>query len=551
MDQSEKNVVILSNATKVFNQNKLNHFENQLPHNFLEKHKRWLASVQSMSLDLKIKNPGSSSQQHYPSLIFCRLDQLDNGKLIKNELQVEDFRSTDFFFINEHESYNSRKLNFEIRWKIHGNAIQSKDFYGYPCKVYEKNTKEIEFGLFLDKEDKSSLSVILFFNENFFNALELSDLDSFEKCYVSNERYLYKICDQFTTITRSKNNCKHLMLRYPRLINICSRKICQDSNNSKRVLNNFSILRSQCGSYVTKNFKNSRYFELSSESHSSFDIFFTDENFKPLRLANGIPTLVKMDFKSVQSPNNRIHINVNSMNEHFVFENKPNCFKTLLAKELDLSRGNYRCAITSITYKNNFKRLSGFNLDFSVQNESDGVEEKFFIPKHMKEEKQMREFFFESVKNIVDFEINEDDHYLLTFKKKASLSMGKHLAILLGAKTNNEIFEFKGDISHVYIFDSKPMTIGFYPPLMLVYSDIVSHTIIGEKFCQLLKICEIGEKRNDYVTYEFDNVEFFDCPNTIMKELRFDIKSHHGEYLEFEKGSVVFINLVFQRFFEG
>ena len=112
---------------------------------------------------------------------------------------------------------------------------------------------------------------------------------------------------------------------------------------------------------------------------------------------------MKMDFKSIQTPNNTIHLNVNSMNEHFVFENKANCFKTLLAKELDLSSGNYRCAITSITYKNNFKRLSGFNLDFCVQNESDGLEEKFFIPKRMKEEKEMREFFFESVKNVVPY----------------------------------------------------------------------------------------------------------------------------------------------------
>ena len=553
MHNMQKKVVLLSNANKVFPQNKLNCFQNCLPIDFLETHLQWSAAVESACVDLKVKNSAASKQIHFPSLITATLEELDSEKIDINEnrlFTIKNFTDRQSFFIEDQEDYDAESLNYKFRWRSYNFAkINPALFCGFPLRLIENNN--IQFGQFENPyEHIESKKYVLFFNEYFLQALDLTNKEKLSECFIDGEKYRFMINSPSAPVLKSRSKCKGLKIRYPRIIHICSNKIESDMNNKNQIMKSFSVYQNEQGRYVTKLFKSSEYHSLICEDISSFDIFFTDEFGNLIRLVDGTPSIVKIHFKPLEMYSlSRVTISVDSLQEHFIHQNLPHSFKSTLARELDLSVGRYKCGVSSVTYKNDFSMLSGYNLDFYVTNISDSTdEEKFFIPKHLKTNEDIRKHFFETIKHVASFDLDENDHYRLKFTKSSTLKIGKSLARCLGSTSNQEFLEIGKEKDDTYAFPSRAQNINFQPPIMFIYSDIVSHSIVGEEFCQLLKICPIEpSKTGEYVTYEFDEIEFLDCPNTNIKEISFEIKSHHGQFLEFEGDSAVFLNLVFQR----
>ena len=549
----EKKIVLMSNANSVFSQNKLNHFENTLPLEYLETHLKWCAAIESISLDLKIKNPGASKNRQYPSFLSITLQELGlEGPDITNDikLKLDQFQDKHCFFIEDEESFNAEKLNYKFRWRCFNFAkIEPKKFHGFPTKLIED---DVQFGQFENTQSPDEQKqTVIFFAENFLHAMDLTNQEKLLKCFIDEEVYYFIVNTPSAPLLKTKGQCQGLKIKYPRIINICSNQIRGEMNNQKLVMKSFSAFKDQCGKYMTKIFKNTEYHQLMCENINSFDIFLTDENHNLLRLVDGTPTLVKVHFKANEmNKMDRFPLNLSSSQNHFVYKNSPSSFKVQLNEELNLNIGKYKCGISSITYKNNFRMLSGFNLDYYVKNITDSTdEERFFIPKFLKSVEEVRKYFFGVISNVADYKTDENDHYTLNFKKEATLKIGKDLARCLGSTTEENFLEIHKGQNDWYSFQTKPQYINLYPPLMFIYSDIVSHSIVGQEYCQLLKVCPIeSSRKGEYITFEFETIEFLDCPNTIIKELTFDIKSHHGEYLEFDEDSVVFLNLVFQNF---
>ena len=549
----EKKIVLMSNANSVFSQNKLNHFENTLPLEYLETHLKWCAAIESISLDLKIKNPGASKNRQYPSFLSITLQELGlEGPDITNDikLKLDQFQDKHCFFIEDEESFSAEKLNYKFRWRCFNFAkIEPKKFHGFPTKLIED---DVQFGQFENTQSPDEQKqTVIFFAENFLHAMDLTNQEKLLKCFIDEEVYYFIVNTPSAPLLKTKGQCQGLKIKYPRIINICSNQIRGEMNNQKLVMKSFSAFKDQCGKYMTKIFKNTEYHQLMCENINSFDIFLTDENHNLLRLVDGTPTLVKVHFKANEmNKMDRFPLNLSSSQNHFVYKNSPSSFKVQLNEELNLNIGKYKCGISSITYKNNFRMLSGFNLDYYVKNITDSTdEERFFIPKFLKSVEEVRKYFFGVISNVADYKTDENDHYTLNFKKEATLKIGKDLARCLGSTTEENFLEIHKGQNDWYSFQTKPQYINLYPPLMFIYSDIVSHSIVGQEYCQLLKVCPIeSSRKGEYITFEFETIEFLDCPNTIIKELTFDIKSHHGEYLEFDEDSVVFLNLVFQNF---
>ena len=548
----EKKVVLMSNANSVFPKNKLNRFENTLPLEFLETHLKWCAAIESISFDLKIKNPGASKNRQYPSFLSITLQDLgweglDITKDIK--LKLDQFHEKHCFFIEDEESFNAKQINYKFRWRLWNFVKNDKKlFFGFPTKL--AGDDDVEFGQFENPSNDQNQTVI-FFAENFLHALDLTNKEKLSKCFIDEEVYYFIVNTPSAPVLKTKSQCQSLNIKYPRIINICSNQIRGEMNNQKLVMKSFSVFKDQYGKYVTKIFKNTEYHQLTCENINSFDIFLTDEDHNLLRLVDGTPTSVKVHFKANKMDKmERFPLSLSSLQNHFVYKNSPSSFKVQLKEELNLNIGRYKCGISSITYKNSFRMLSGFNLDYYVKNVTDSTdEEKFFIPKFLKNVEEVRQYFFGAISNVANIETDRNDHYVLNFKKEATLKIGKDLARCLGSTTEENFLEIHQLQNDSYSFETKPQYINLYPPLMFIYSDIVSHSIVGQEYCQLLKVCPVEHSRKDeYITFEFETIEFLDCPNTIIKELTFDIKSHHGEYLEFDEDSVVFLNLVFQNF---
>jgi hypothetical protein len=88
----------------------------------------------------------------------------------------------------------------------------------------------------------------------------------------------------------------------------------------------------------------------------------------------------------------------------------------------------------------------------------------------------------------------------------------------------------------------------FRPQYMMIYTDIINQSVVGNSFSNLIKIAPVYHESTDaYKTQEFKNNEFHSLENTLIKQIRFQIRSHSGNYINFMEGSKIFVNLLFSK----
>ena len=84
----EKKLLVLSNATSPGSgsRNTLANFKTAIPENFLEPHKRWAMSIESIGLHFCLKNPIVPKDPAVPSLLQINLGDFNRG-IIKYNLK--------------------------------------------------------------------------------------------------------------------------------------------------------------------------------------------------------------------------------------------------------------------------------------------------------------------------------------------------------------------------------------------------------------------------------------------------------------------------------
>jgi hypothetical protein len=86
------------------------------------------------------------------------------------------------------------------------------------------------------------------------------------------------------------------------------------------------------------------------------------------------------------------------------------------------------------------------------------------------------------------------------------------------------------------------------PEYLMIYTDIIEQAIVGNSFSKLIKIVPVYHESTDsYKTLEFKNKEFHSLENTLVKRIKFEIRSHSGDLINFMEGSKIFINLLFSK----
>jgi hypothetical protein len=86
------------------------------------------------------------------------------------------------------------------------------------------------------------------------------------------------------------------------------------------------------------------------------------------------------------------------------------------------------------------------------------------------------------------------------------------------------------------------------PEYLMIYTDIIEQTIVGNSFSKLIKIVPVYHESTDsYKNLEFKNKEFHSLENTLVKRIKFEIRSHSGDLINFMEGSKIFINLLFSK----
>lgn len=147
---------------------------------------------------------------------------------------------------------------------------------------------------------------------------------------------------------------------------------------------------------------------------------------------------------------------------------------------------------------------------------------------HFKEKRDTG--FFESLNQS---EKLKDNHYLklnLHFHKNSS-----NLALLVvkDLTTNKYTQKFYNTMDLKY----------FYPHYIMIYSNVISPTLVGGEYLKVLKIFPIKYTDSNYTIIEFDHKEFIELQNTEIRELEFELRGHDGEYITFDDNKNVLLNL--------
>ena len=82
----------------------------------------------------------------------------------------------------------------------------------------------------------------------------------------------------------------------------------------------------------------------------------------------------------------------------------------------------------------------------------------------------------------------------------------------------------------------------------MLYSNIVSPTIIGGTYSNILKIFPIVTTEDDYVIHQFKNPEYHELLNNEVKTINLQFRTHSGDFIYFSSSEVVIVDLTFSNF---
>ena len=128
------------------------------------------------------------------------------------------------------------------------------------------------------------------------------------------------------------------------------------------------------------------------------------------------------------------------------------------------------------------------------------------------------------------------------------------LAKVLGYHTG-VIANFEGsDWMYLKPFSDSPKKIVFESPIntdylkpnyFVVYSNIVQPSIIGNQFSPILKVVPVLNSQEPFKLYDFKQREFYNIANTEINEIKMELRTHDGEFVNFLSDQHVVMNLQF------
>ena len=344
-------------------------------------------------------------------------------------------------------------------------------------------------------------------------------------------------------------------------------------------------------------FKGNQFYPVESKLNETWEISIADEHGSILELYEGTPTILEISAIPIQGKmENAINVTCNSEISKFHPKNSPTDFTTVLNTPLFLDR-DWRVALSSITFKNNFKFDSNFVFQFSykqfdkkgraiikrnnikIDENVKTVREIYDIFKkilkkhnpqnhkdeiHESEESQPENTLDSELTNTIkkrnrstakvgNVDLSEDGIMTILFKRATVLKLTPHLAMILGV--NNNPFERNienynqesvtievglGQNSNnqstggVYIA-SIPINFNFNlkQKFMFVEMNVIKNVCIGNGNAKIVKIIPLSlESFGQYVTTDFDNLDYHPLENHHLHNIEFKLLSQSGSVMK-------------------
>lgn len=324
------------------------------------------------------------------------------------------------------------------------------------------------------------------------------------------------------------------------------------------------------------------FYSMDNISHL-VEVKILDEEKKFLRLKRGHPAILHCELiRKRMDQSFSLHISSNHVFSKKLFpKNAPSNFTTVLKTPLDLSGDAYGLSVDSITFPNNFKIfketqfmrvfepkplleiIQSFASDEANEQVTTYTIEEINLP--IKSLKILCKYLTEFLaKHKCKIEHNKKNNKIEVFFKKTfeggvtRIQFSSELALVLGCKKKkidadkyftlkrNRAKNVRGDYN-MQPFDLEPNLTLFFPALILIYSDIVFESPVGNTHAPLVGIFSVHKSNNEYITERVKSSIFHKIRTTHITAIDFYMRDISGEEIAFRSDKPIFMTITFKK----
>ena len=369
-----------------------------------------------------------------------------------------------------------------------------------------------------------------------------------------------------------KNKISHPEKNFPKLVKIVSEDVNQqifNSEYSKDLLCFCPDFQNE-DKYFFHEFENRQYVPIANSIITDLNIKLLDNNNQYLQLLQGVPTIVKLDIKKMNSDEQFFNVRLTSNKNDSFPNNTKSSFKVKLPSTLSLER-TWKVCLTSISHPNIFKTFTeDINSRKILFRHKGNVTHQFVL----ENKTYTKESFVRNLDKLLkasllgEAKLNNYNHLVLTFiQDDVEILASNYFFHIIGYngtlddikgftrvkinEADSVINSFSRDTGKTYDEHEwslqLPIDINFLrPDYMIAYTNIVSPSIIGGLYSKILRVIPIKNSEADYVVSEFHHKEYLELQNTEINEIEIELRAHDGSLVDFGLDQNVILNLEFR-----
>jgi|GEM_PF-6496746 len=424
------------------------------------------------------------------------------------------------------------------------------------------------------------------YSKTFFN-VQTERIEGFSpyhdvrKHFIKEEEYLvFRInrgLNRQSDMFLSSSSAQHILERkFPEVVRVLSENITPQiyNGNYSKDLIVFCPDFNQKTIYSYTEFKLKQFVPISNSTLDTFTIKIVDQNSQPIQLLPGPATVIKMDIRNRFVNKQTINSRITSEETDEYPDNTNSMFKVKLREKRYFNR-NVRVSLTSISHLNCF---STFLHDESKRGlmirETSGQNKKFvkiILPDDGEyTDSQLIEFLNKELTKVNIGSVTlEDKKCIFHFSGKDIYFIASNNVLsVLGydEKMNEKGYTklFLTENKDIYTSDesrydklvlmennsftfNKEMQMNYLRPhYIMVYTNIVSRTIVGGSMSNILKVIPIKDTIDNYIIADFQNKDYYELQNTEIDTIEIQLRAHDGELINFASRLPTILNLEFR-----
>lgn len=287
--------------------------------------------------------------------------------------------------------------------------------------------------------------------------------------------------------------------------------------------------------------------ELLSEQLYEIKFSITDESGEQLRISYGVPTLVNCVLEKKMISPKHFYVQVYSNTTNLFTENTPSAFSVQLQPPLQFPSDKGSVALVSATIPSKIANVPDIGKKNNVLLHTKKIKgawsktEVFKLPTgYFSSANDYINTLNDLLSNDVIQFILRNGYVFLKFHKACALELPRYVLKILGQKFEyGESDDSLDSASFIMTYQRGieiyigRMDIDLYlPRYALCYASFIQPSIVGSIYAQVLRILPLKKTLSNFISFEFDNLEFCPLNTNYIPTMDFMIRSHSGDEIK-------------------